>query len=61
MNVILRSVMWQHATVYIDETIFLSKTSENHFKHIEESLQLLENADISIQHTKCFIFSDTIH
>lgn len=54
------SVKWQHATVYIDHVIILSKTLKQPLQHIEEVLRLSRNLGMTITWQNCFFFSSSI-
>lgn len=49
MNVILSSVEWQFALVYLDDIVVLSKTFEKHIDHVRKVLLLLYNAGATLK------------
>lgn len=56
INIILASVKWQCAIVYIDDVIIFSKALEEHVTHIEEDLRLLNASEMSLELKKCHFF-----
>lgn len=60
MDVILASVEWQFAIVYIDDIIILSRLPEQHLEHTEEVLRLMKKAGMTIKLKKCHFFCESI-
>lgn len=60
MYVVLAIIMWQHALVYIDDTIILSPTSEVHNDNIESVLRMIKRAGMTLKLKECYFFSDSI-
>ena len=52
-DIILASVKWQHALVYLDDVIVYSDTLEEHFDHLESVLRLLRDAGLTLKPPKC--------
>lgn len=59
IDVILASVKWQHAIVYIDDTTVFSNTKKERLMHINEVLLLLRNAGKTIKLKTCSFSSVT--
>lgn len=57
-NVILSTVRWQNALVYIEDIIIFSPTSEDHISHIESVLCLISEAGMTLKLKECHLFSD---
>lgn len=61
MDVVIATVKWQYALVYIaDNTIFFN-APEKHLQLVEEVLKELNNVAITIKLNKCSLFSETIY
>lgn len=54
MNNIFRSVLYKSVLIYLDDVIIFSKTLEEHAKHLEEVLQILETHRLKLKISKCF-------
>lgn len=54
MNSIFRKVLYKSVLIYLDDVIIFSKTLEEHAKHIEEVLQILETHRLKLKLSKCF-------
>lgn len=61
MDVILASVKWRFALVYLDAIFIFSKTPEKHIDHVEEVLTLLQGAGVALNLKTCFFFTDFIN
>lgn len=57
---ILSGVKWKTCLVYLDDVIVFSKNHEEHRAHLEEVLQLLAKADVSLKASKCPLFQDEV-
>eukprot|EP00170_Pyropia_yezoensis_P001953 contig_8359_g1957 len=57
---ILSGVKWKTCLVYLDDIIVFSETPEDHLVHLEEILQLLTKAGVSLKASKCFLFHDEV-
>ena len=60
MDVILSSVRWQFALVYLDDVIIFSRSVEEHFAHVRTVLSLLQKAGVTLRIDKCCFFSATV-
>lgn len=54
VDMILASVKWQYAIVYLDDIVIFSRNVEEHLKHIRTVLTLLRAAGMSLKMKKCF-------
>lgn len=61
MEVIFVSVKWQHALVYVEDVIILSKTPKDHLKNIDEGRVLLMEPEVTIKHKKSQFYSRDMH
>ena len=59
-DVILASVKWQFALVYLDDIIIYSKSIEEHYDHLQTVLGLVHKAGISLKIHKCQFFTETV-
>lgn len=53
MERILARYLWQFVCVYIDDVIIFSRNQDEHLRHLDEVLTLLEDAGISLSLKKC--------
>lgn len=60
MVIILSTVKWQIALVYLDDIVVFSRTPEKHIYHVQHVLTLLNNARATLKLKKCKFFTDTI-
>jgi len=60
MDVILSSVRWQFALVYLDDIFVFSTTVEDHFDHVRTVLGLLKDAGVTLRLDKCHFFSEAV-
>ena len=60
IDVILSSVKWQFALVYLDDIVIFSPKPEEHIEHVKKVLMLLQDAGVTIKLRKCFFFTDNI-
>ena len=61
MDVILASVNWKYALVYLDDIVIFSNTFEEHLQHFRSVLQLLQTAGVSLRLDKCTFFTKSIN
>ena len=54
MNSIFRKLLYKSVLIYLDDVIIFSKTLEEHIKHIEEVLEILEEHRLKLKLSKCF-------
>ena len=60
MDVILASVRWQVALVYLDDVIIFSKSYRAHLEHVATVLSLLKSAGVTLKLAKCHFFSQEV-
>jgi hypothetical protein len=61
MDDLLRRFKWAFCLVYIDDVIVYSKTEEDHLKHIEMFLNLIEENGFKMKAKKCQLFKEKLH
>lgn len=49
IDVIISTVKWQNARVYLDDVIIFSKTVDERLGHVEEVLRLLADATVTLK------------
>lgn len=60
MDVILATVKWQLTLVYLEDIFILSKTPEEHIRHIREVSPLWSNIGVTLELEKSLVFTETI-
>lgn len=60
MEVILISMKWQYALVYLDDMAIFSKTLEKRIYHVKQKLALSKPAGIIFILKQCYLFTATI-
>lgn len=60
IDVILRTVNWHHAIVYLEEIFIFTKTIERHIFHRKMFLRLLKLAGVALKLKKCDFFTNKI-
>jgi len=53
MNDVLRPFLDDFVIVYLDDILIFSKTSEEHLKHVKETLDVLKRENIYVKLSKC--------
>ena len=53
MDVVLSSVLWKYAMVYIDDVNIYSESFEQHLEHLNEVFKLIKKANLRINPEKC--------
>ena len=56
MDIILSRVRWKYVLVYLDDIIIFSRGVEQHLRHLESVLKLLEAAGATLRIPKCEFF-----
>lgn len=59
MNVILFTVRWQSAFVYLDDIENFSESQLEHIGHVRTVLKLLHNAGVTLKLNKCRLLTKT--
>ena len=60
LDVILRSVRWSTAIVYLDDVIVFSSSHEQHLLDVDRVLTLLGRAGVSLKFSKCSFFQPKV-
>lgn len=58
MGIILSSVMWQFALIYLNDIAVFSKTPEDHIEHTGKVLTLLRDFGVTLKLNKCAFFTN---
>ncbi len=56
MDELLRNFKWSFCLVYIDDVIIYSKSEEEHLKHIDQFLEVIEKSGFKIKPKKTQLF-----
>lgn len=60
MDVILSTVKWKYALLYLDNFAMFSRTPEERIKHTGTILRLVEDIGVALKLTKCALFKHGI-
>lgn len=60
-DVVLSTVKWQFALVYLDDTFVFPGIPEEHTSYVQHVLTLPNNTEATLKLKKCEYFRDTIH
>ena len=60
LDVILSSVRWQSALVYLDDVIIFSRNFEDHVRDVQTTLSLLQKHGLSLKLRKSFFFQSSV-
>lgn len=60
MAVIITSVRWQYALVYLNDIVILSKAPQEHIVHVRKVLKLLRIAEVTLRLKECRFTFKTI-
>lgn len=58
INIILSTVKWDFALVYLDDVANFSRSIGEHLDHLRTVLELLSGAGVSLRLKTCFIFEN---
>ena len=61
LDIILSGVRWQTCLIYLDDVIIFSKDIDSHLKDVDEVLQLLHQAGVTLKLKKCSWFTKKVH
>ena len=61
LDIILSGVRWQTCLIYLDDVIVFSKSMEKHIQDVDEVLQLLGDAGVSLKLKKCEFFQPRVN
>lgn len=56
LDLILSGVCFKTCLIYLDDVLIFSRKLEEHIKHVDKVLTLLENDSVSLKLSKCYIF-----
>ena len=60
IDIILATVRWQCAIVYLDDIVIFSNNVKEHLQHITKVLSLLNNAGMTLKLRKCFFLQQRV-
>lgn len=60
MDIILATVMWQFAFIYLAEITIVSKSPLEHSLHVCQALQILSDARVTLRLKKRLFSTDTM-
>lgn len=60
VDILLMTVKWQFALVYLEDIVTFSTTPRQHIEHTKKVLGLLSKAGVSLKLKKCRFFTTTI-
>lgn len=55
MDMVLAGLKWKSCLVYLDDIIVFSRTYEEHLTHLEEVFQRLEEHELRLKPSKCYL------
>lgn len=58
MGVILSTLLWKCAIIYLDDIVIFSKSPQEHIGHVKTMLTLLRNASVAMDSKKCKISTE---
>ena len=60
MDIILSRVRWKFVLVYLDDIIIFSRDVDEHLRHLESVLKLLQEAGATLRLPKCHFFKEQV-
>jgi len=60
LDIILSGVRWQTCLIYLDDVIVFSKTHDDHILHVDQVLELLRTAGVTLKLPKCHFFQPKV-
>ena len=60
LDILLAGLRWKTCLVYLDDVIVFSKTLDEHVKHVQDVLNILQRAGISLKLKKCNFFTKAV-
>ena len=60
LDFILTKYKWKTCLVYLDDVIIYSKSVEDHIRHVDEILECLAAAGVTLKMKKCKFFTTTV-
>ena len=60
LDMILAQFKWQTCLIYIDDIIIFSRDEESHLRHVDQVLEALHRANVTIKLSKCDFFTNKV-
>ena len=60
MQTVLAGLEWRDCFVYIDDILIVSRTFEEHLRHLEQIFDWLRNANLRLKPKKCSFFCNKV-
>jgi Reverse transcriptase (RNA-dependent DNA polymerase) len=60
IDIILSAIKWKKWLVHLDDVIIFSSSRDMHLKHVNEALNLLGKAGLSLKLIKCHLFKEAV-
>ena len=60
LDILLGPYKWNSCLVYLDDVIIFSRDAESHIRHVEQVLNVLKDAGVSLKLKKCSFFGDRV-
>ena len=60
LDMILSGYRWQTCLIYLDDVIIFSQRAEDHLRDVDQVLDVLRHAGISLRFGKCLFFTDSV-
>jgi transposase InsO family protein len=60
IDIILSGIKWKTCLVYLDDVIIFSSSRKMHLQHVNEALNLLGGAGLSLKLSKCHFFQEAV-
>ena len=61
LDIILAKYKWRMCLIYLDDIVVFSKSIDDHIRQVDEVLQALRSAGVSLKFKKCKFFSTSIN
>ena len=61
VDILLSGYRWKTCLVYLDDVIIFSKSIEEHLRHVDEVLEILRQAGMSLRLRKCHFFTNSVN
>ena len=61
VDILFSGYKWKTCFVYLDDVIIFSKSIEEHLKHVDEVLEILRQAGMSVKFKKCHFFTNSVN
>ena len=60
LDLILTKYKWKTCLIYLDDIIIYSKSINEHINHVDEVLEYLSQAGVTLKIRKCNFFTDKV-